>query len=439
MSKPIVAIVGRPNVGKSTLFNRIAGKRIAIVEDIPGVTRDRIYADAEWNGISFGIIDTGGIEDSKEDKIAVRVREQAKIAMEMADVILFICDGKAGITSSDEEVASILKKTGKKVILLVNKVDEHRKMPDTFYDFYNLGFGEVLPISAANMMNLGDVLDCVVESFEEGNNEENEAIKVAVIGKPNVGKSSLVNALLKEDRVIVSDIAGTTRDSIDAEFIDDGKRFCLIDTAGIRRKNKVSEILERYSVIRAIAAIERSDVCVMMIDATEGFTEQDKKIAGIAHESGRGVIIAVNKWDLLEKETGTMSRFKKKIEFDVPFLSYAPIIFISVKDRIRIDQIPKYANAVYNNCSMRVPTGQLNSLIQDAIMIKQPPSDKGKRLKIYYVSQIGIKPPLFAFQVNDRELMHFSYSRFLENRIREGFGFEGTSIKFVFREKREKK
>ena len=439
MSKPIVAIVGRPNVGKSTFFNKIVGRRVSIVEDTPGVTRDRIYAEAEWNSVHFALIDTGGIEPASQDIILSQMREQTQVAMDMADVILFITDGKEGLTTADREVAMMLMRTGKRVILVVNKIDAPHKLPDDFYDFYELGLGEPIPISAVNMLNFGDVLDEIVASFPEGAGEEDEeTIKIAVIGKPNVGKSSLVNCLLGEKRVIVSPIAGTTRDSIDTPFEKDGEKYILIDTAGIRRKNKVNEDIERYSVIRAVAAIERCDVCLLMIDAAEGLTEQDKKIAGVAHEAGKGVVIAVNKWDLIVKETNTMRDFKRGIEADLQFMSYAPIIFISVAEKQRIDQVIDMAKYVAEIRAMRVPTGQLNSLIMDAVMMKQPPSDKGRRLKIYYAAQVGVKPPLFSFQINKRELMHFSYARYLENKIRESFGFEGTSLKFVFREKGEK-
>ena len=434
MSKPVLAIVGRPNVGKSTFFNRMAGKRLAIVEDTPGVTRDRIYAEAEWQGTSFAMIDTGGIEPSSKDVILSQMREQAQLAMDMADVILFMTDGKEGLTTADREVAMMLRRTGKPVILTVNKVD--KGYSDDLYDFYELGLGEPYPISSANILGFGELLDKITEEFPEGTDEdEEETVKVAVIGKPNVGKSSLINRILGENRVIVSPIAGTTRDSIDTPFEKDGKKYVLIDTAGIRRKSKVNEDIERYSVIRAVAAIERCDVCLLMIDAQEGVTEQDKKIAGVAHEAGKGIITAVNKWDLIEKDGSTMNQFRKDIEREMQFMSYAPTIFISAVTGQRVDQILDMVDAVAENCALRVPTGQLNNLIIDATMMKQPPSDKGRRLKIYYVTQIGVKPPLFAFQVNDRELMHFSYSRYLENKIREGYGFEGTSIKFVFREK----
>jgi len=441
MSKPIVAIVGRPNVGKSTFFNKIVGRRVSIVEDTPGVTRDRIYAEAEWLGKHFALIDTGGIEPASADIILSQMREQAQIAMDMADVILFIVDGKAGLTTADREVATMLRRTGKKVILVVNKIDAPHKIatnPD-FYDFYELGLGEPIPVSAINMLNFGDVLDEVVASFpQDAYVDDEETTKIAVIGKPNVGKSSLINCLLGENRVIVSPIAGTTRDSIDTPFEKDGEKYILIDTAGIRRKSKVTDDIERYSVIRATAAVERCDVALLVIDAAEGLTEQDKKIAGIAHEAGKGIIIVVNKWDLIEKETNTMRDFQRMLEAELLFMSYAPCLFISVKDKVRVNRVIEMARAVAENRAMRVPTGQLNSLISDATMMKQPPSDKGRRLKIYYVTQVGVKPPLFSFQINDRELMHFSYARYLENKIREGYGFNGTSLKFVFREKGEK-
>ena len=438
MSKPIVAVVGRPNVGKSTFFNKVVGERIAIVADTPGVTRDRIYAEAEWCGVSFALIDTGGIEPDSKDIILSQMREQAEVAMAAADVILFMVDGKEGLTAADREVAMMLMKTGKNVILAVNKVDK-AQLPDDFYDFYELGLGEPIAISSANMLGLGDLLDRIVENFPEGAGVEDEdVVKIAVIGKPNVGKSSLINEFLGEKRVIVSPIAGTTRDSIDTPFERDGEKYVLIDTAGIRRKSKVNEDIERYSVIRAIAAIERCDVCLLMIDAGEGITEQDKKIAGVAHEAGKGIVVVVNKWDTIEKETNTMRNFRKDIAAELTFMSYAPSVFISVLEHQRVWEVLKAAKAVAENRAMRVSTGQLNSLIVDATMMKQPPADKGKRLKIYYATQIGIKPPLFSFKINDRDLMHFSYARYLENKIREGFGFEGTSIKFVFREKGDK-
>ncbi|MEG0291624.1 MAG: ribosome biogenesis GTPase Der [Anaerovoracaceae bacterium] len=438
MSKPLVAVVGRPNVGKSTLFNKIVGRRIAIVEDTPGVTRDRIYAEAEWRNMHFALIDTGGIEPASEEIIPAQMREQAQIAMDTSDVILFIVNGKDGVTPDDREVAMMLMRTGKKVILAVNKVDT-AQLPEDFYDFYELGLGEPMPISAANMLGIGDLLDEIVESFsDDADLEEDDSIGIAIIGKPNVGKSSLVNELTGENRVIVSPIAGTTRDSIDTPFELNGDKFTLIDTAGVRRKNRINEDIEKYSVIRAIAAIERCDVCLLVIDATEGITEQDKRIAGIAHEAGKGIVIVVNKWDLIEKETNTMKKYKEVIARELTFMSYASSIFISVKEKQRVMNVIHMAKSVAENRALRVPTGQLNSLISDAIMMKQPPSDKGRRLKIYYATQVGIKPPLFSFKINSRDLMHFSYSRYLENKIREGFGFDGTSVKFVFREKGEK-
>lgn len=437
MSKPIVAVVGRPNVGKSTFFNKIVGRRVSIVEDTPGVTRDRIYAEAEWNSVPFALIDTGGIEPDSEDIILSQMRMQAEIAMDMADVILFMVDGKAGVTSSDREVAQMLMRTGKEVIIVANKIDTPT-LPDNFYDFYELGLGAPIPISAANMLNLGDILDLVVEKFPVGEIDDDEDItKIAVIGKPNVGKSSLINALLGEERVIVSNIAGTTRDSIDTPFSRGDDQFILIDTAGIRRKNKVTGDIEKYSVIRAIAAIERCDVCLLMVDAVEGITEQDKKIAGVAHEAGKGIVVVINKWDLIEKDTNTMNKFQKEIATELSFMSYAPSVFISVLKKQRLNNVIDMAQYVAEKRALRVPTGQLNSLIADATLMNQPPSDKGRALKIYYCTQVGVKPPLFSFKINDRELMHFSYARYLENKIREGFGFEGTSIKFVFREKGE--
>jgi len=438
MSRPIVAVVGRPNVGKSTLFNRIVGRRVSIVEDTPGVTRDRIYAEAEWNGIHFDLIDTGGIEPASSDVILAQMREQAQIAIDMADVILFVTDGKEGITTTDEEVANMLRRTGKKVVLLVNKIDNPRKIPDNFYDFYTLGIGEPIPVSAVNMLNLGDVLDEIVNAFPQTESEEEENTKIAVIGKPNVGKSSLVNALLNENRVIVSPIAGTTRDAIDTPFEWEGEQYLLIDTAGIRRHSKVNEDIERFSVLRAVASIERCDVCLLMIDAAEGLTEQDKKIAGVAHEAGKGIIVCVNKWDLIEKETNTMRDYARKIAGELLFMSYAPIIFISALKKQRLQEVMKTAKTVAETRALRISTGQLNSLIADATLMNQPPADKGRRLKIYYAAQVGVKPPLFSFSINDRELMHFSYARYLENKIRDAYGFTGTSIKFIFRERGEK-
>lgn len=437
MSKPILAVVGRPNVGKSTFFNRIIGERKAIVENVPGVTRDRIYAETEWNGREFAIIDTGGIEASTDDPILSQMRDQAVVAMDMADLILFMVDGKEGLTTADIEVGAILRRTGKKVILVVNKIDNPSKMPDTIYDFYELGLGEPIPISSANMLNIGDLLDEIVSGFPDKDYEaDEENIKLAIIGKPNVGKSSLVNALTKENRVIVSPIAGTTRDSIDTPFSFEGNDFTLIDTAGLRRRSKVYDSIEKFSVIRAIAAIERCDICILMIDAMEGITEQDKKIAGIAHEAGKGMMIVINKWDLVEKETNTMRDYERKVRAELLFASYAPILFTSVLQGRRIYDILRKAAAIQEIRMRRITTGKLNNLIEDAVMMRQPPSDKGKRLKIYYAAQIGVAPPLFSFNINSRELMHFSYARYLENRLREAYDFEGTSVKFVYNEKK---
>ena len=437
MSKPILAVVGRPNVGKSTFFNRLVGERRAIVEDVPGVTRDRIYAETEWNGKEFAVIDTGGIEVKTDDTIRSQMRDQAVMAMDMADVILFMVDGKEGLTTADREVADLLRRTGKEVILVVNKVDAPSKAYDLVYDFYELGFGEPVPISAANMTNIGDLLDRIVDGFpEEAFAGRDESVNIAIIGKPNVGKSSLVNALTKQNRVIVSPVAGTTRDTIDTPFTYKGKEYTLIDTAGLRKKSRVRDSIEKFSVIRAVAAVERCDICVLMIDAVEGLTEQDKKIAGYAHEAGKGMLIVVNKWDLIEKETKTMRNYERKIKAELLFASYAPVIFTSVLNKIRIYDIIDRCAKIEEARSMRITTGRLNSIIEDAVMMRQPPSDKGRRLKIYYATQIGTKPPLFSFSINDRELMHFSYSRYLENRIRDAFDFEGTSIKFVWNEKR---
>jgi GTP-binding protein len=438
MSLPVIAVVGRPNVGKSTFFNRVIGDRLSIVEESPGVTRDRIYAEGEWCGKSFALVDTGGIDPNTKDLILSRMREQAEVAMDMADTILFMVDGKEGLTTADEEVADMLRRTGKKIVLVVNKIDRG-KAAGELYDFYNLGLGDPIPVSAANMMGLGDVLDvaCADLPSKQDLPPEDDAVKIAVIGKPNVGKSSLVNALVGENRVIVSEIAGTTRDSIDTPFVYGGEPYVLIDTAGIRRKSRVHEDIEYYSVVRAIGAIERCDVCLLMIDAAEGVTEQDKKIAGLAHEAGKGILIVVNKWDLIEKDTGTMEEYRRKVRRELPFMAYASEVFISVRDHQRVEKVLEMAEAIAQNRSMRIPTGQLNSLIQEAIMMKQPPSDKGRRLKIYFVTQVGVRPPLFSFKVNSRKLMHFSYSRYLENQIRAVYGFAGTSVKFVFREKEE--
>ena len=439
MSKPIVAIVGRPNVGKSTFFNKVVGRRISIVEDTPGVTSDRIIAEAEWTGHHFFLIDTGGIEPDSKEIIPAQMRMQAELAMDMADVVLFMVDGRDGLTTADEEVAAMLRRKGKEVILVANKIDT-AKMPDHYYDFYELGLGEPFAISSTNQLGLGDLLQEIVERFPERSmaEEEEDDIKIAIIGKPNVGKSSIVNAFVGEERVIVSNIAGTTRDSIDTPFEQDGVKYTLIDTAGIRRRSKVTDDVEKFSVVRAVAAIERCDVALLVIDATEGVTEQDKKIAGIAHEAGKGIVVVVNKWDLVKKETNTMRDFERQVKGELVFMSYAPVLFTSALKGQRLPQVLQTARNVAEMRAMRVSTGQLNNLIQDAMMMNNPPSDKGRRLKIYYVTQVGVKPPLFSFQVNDRELMHFSYARYLENKIRDAYSFAGTSIKFVFRERGEK-
>ncbi len=439
MRKPIVAIVGRPNVGKSTFFNKIIGRRVSIVEDSPGVTRDRIMAEGEWSSKHFFLIDTGGIEPSSQEVIPAQMRAQAEIAMDMADVIIFMVDGKGGLTSSDREVGELLRRKGKSVVLVANKIDG-RKLPEDFYDLYELGLGDPVAVSSANMTGLGDVLDAVFDKIswaEYDEAEDDDSIKIAIIGKPNVGKSSIVNAVVGENRVIVSNIAGTTRDSIDTPFERNGDKYTLIDTAGIRRRSKVFDDVEKYSVVRAVAAIERCDVALLVIDGSEGISEQDKKIAGLAHEAGKGVIIVVNKWDIVAKETNTMRDMSSSIRNELSFMSYAPILFISAIKGQRLESLMDTAKAVSENRAMRVSTGQLNALVQDALMMNNPPSDKGRRLKIYYTAQIGVKPPLFSFKLNDRELMHFSYARYLENKIRDAYGFIGTSIKFVFREKGE--
>ena len=439
MSKPVVAVVGRPNVGKSTLFNALAGERISIVKDTPGVTRDRIYADVNWLDYHFTMIDTGGIEPDSRDVILSQMREQAEIAIATADVIIFLTDVRQGLQDSDSKVADMLRRSGKPVVLVVNKVDSFEKFMPDVYEFYNLGIGDPFPISAASMLGLGDMLDEVVKHFPDyaKDEEEDERPKVAIIGKPNVGKSSLINKLAQEDRVIVSDIAGTTRDAIDTDITYDGKEYVFIDTAGLRRKNKIKEEIERYSIIRAVTAVERADVCIIVIDATEGVTEQDAKIAGIAHERGKGIIIAVNKWDAIEKDDKTIYRHTEKIRQILSFMPYAEIIFISAKSGQRLNKIFELIDVVIANNSMRVATGVLNEIVTEAVAMQQPPSDKGKRLPIYYKSQDPVKPPTFVIFVNDKELMHFSYTRYLENRIRETFGFRGTALKFIIRERKE--
>ena len=439
MSKPVVAVVGRPNVGKSTLFNALAGERISIVKDTPGVTRDRIYADVNWLDYHFTMIDTGGIEPDSRDVILSQMREQAEIAIATADVIIFLTDVRQGLQDSDSKVADMLRRSGKPVVLVVNKVDSFEKFMPDVYEFYNLGIGDPFPISAASMLGLGDMLDEVVKHFPDyaKDEEEDERPKVAIIGKPNVGKSSLINKLAQEDRVIVSDIAGTTRDAIDTDITYDGKEYVFIDTAGLRRKNKIKEEIERYSIIRAVTAVERADVCIIVIDATEGVTEQDAKIAGIAHERGKGIIIAVNKWDAIEKDDKTIYRHTEKIRQILSFMPYSEIIFISAKSGQRLNKIFELIDVVIANNSMRVATGVLNEIVTEAVAMQQPPSDKGKRLRIYYTTQVAVKPPTFVIFVNDKELMHFSYTRYLENRIRETFGFRGTALKFIIRERKE--
>ena len=439
MSKPVVAVVGRPNVGKSTLFNALAGERISIVKDTPGVTRDRIYADVNWLDYHFTMIDTGGIEPDSRDVILSQMREQAEIAIATADVIIFLTDVRQGLQDSDSKVADMLRRSGKPVVLVVNKVDSFEKFMPDVYEFYNLGIGDPFPISAASMLGLGDMLDEVVKHFPDyaKDEEEDERPKVAIIGKPNVGKSSLINKLAQEDRVIVSDIAGTTRDAIDTDITYDGKEYVFIDTAGLRRKNKIKEEIERYSIIRAVTAVERADVCIIVIDATEGVTEQDAKIAGIAHERGKGIIIAVNKWDAIEKDDKTIYRHTEKIRQILSFMPYAEIIFISAKSGQRLNKIFELIDVVIANNSMRVATGVLNEIVTEAVAMQQLPSDKGKRLRIYYTTQVAVKPPTFVIFVNDKELMHFSYTRYLENRIRETFGFRGTALKFIIRERKE--
>ena len=440
MSKPVVAIVGRPNVGKSTFFNYIVGKRISIVEDTPGVTRDRVYADANWRGMDFTVIDTGGIEPESEDLIVSQMRNQADIAISMADVIVFVTDIKRGITNADNEIALMLRKSKKPIVLVCNKADNFGKTSDDIYEFYNLGLGDPHPVSSINALGIGDVLDAIYEKLPKNDNEEDDStvIKVALIGKPNVGKSSLVNKILGENRVIVSNIAGTTRDAIDSKFENSYGKYVFIDTAGIRRKSKVTENLERYSVMRTSLAIERSDVCIFMIDANEGVTEQDAKIAGEAHEAGKGIIIAVNKWDEYEKDNNTVEKYKKEIYNKLSYLSYAPIIFISAKTGQRVEKLYELINTVASQNAMRVSTSVLNQVLNEAIAIVQPPTDKGKRLKIFYMTQASTKPPTFVVFVNDKQLFHFSYERYLVNQLRKEFVLTGTPIRIIVREKRDK-
>lgn len=440
MSKPVVAIVGRPNVGKSTLFNALAGEMISIVKDTPGVTRDRIYADVTWLDKEFTMIDTGGIEPDSKDIILSQMREQAQIAIDTADVIIFITDVKQGLVDADSKVADMLRRSGKPVVLVVNKVDNFDKYMADVYEFYNLGIGDPVPISAVSRLGLGDMLDIVAENFPEGSAqaEDDDRPRVAIVGKPNVGKSSIINKLLGENRVIVSDIAGTTRDAIDTEILHNGKEYIFIDTAGLRRKNKIKEELERYSIIRTVTAVERADVVLMVIDATEGVTEQDAKIAGIAHERGKGVIIVVNKWDAIEKNDRTMREYESDIRQVLSYMPYAEIMYVSAATGQRLNRLYDMIDMVIENQTLRIATGVLNEIMTEAVAMQQPPSDKGKRLKLYYITQVAVKPPTFVIFVNDKELMHFSYTRYLENKIREAFGFRGTSLKFFIRERKEK-
>jgi len=440
VAKPTVAIIGKPNVGKSTFFNYIVGSRISIVEDTPGVTRDRVYAETNWRGRNFTVVDTAGIEPESDDTIISQMREQAKIAIDIADVILFLTDVKQGVTAADQEIAIMLKKSKKPVVLVCNKADNMSRDRNEIYEFYNLGMGEPYPVSAANALGIGDVLDALYENFPEKSDDEDDdgRIKVAVIGKPNVGKSSLINKILGENRTIVSNIAGTTRDAIDTEYENEYGKYVLIDTAGIRRKSKVFESIEKFSIMRTLLAIERADVCLMMIDANEGVTDQDAKIAGEAHEAGKGIIIVVNKWDEYEKETGTLEKYKKDIYAKLSYLSYAPVIFISAKTGQRVDKLFNMINNVAEQNAMRVSTATLNQVINEAIAIVQPPTDKGKRLKILYGTQVSTKPPTFVIFVNNKELFHFSYERYLVNQIRKEFGLEGTPVRIIAREKGEK-
>ena len=437
--KPIIAVVGRPNVGKSTLFNVLAGERISIVKDTPGITRDRIYADVTWLDKSFTLIDTGGIEPDSKDIILSQMREQAEIAIMTADVILFLVDVKQGLVDADAKVADMLRRSKKPVLLVVNKVDSFDKYMADVYEFYNLGIGEPIPVSAANRLGLGDMLDKVMEHIPEEafTEEEDERPKVAIVGKPNVGKSSIINKLVGENRVIVSDIAGTTRDAVDTEVTYNGKEYVLIDTAGVRRKNKIKEELEHFMIVRTVSAVERADVVVLVIDATEGVTDQDTKIAGIAHERGKGIIIAVNKWDAIEKDDKTTNKFTAEIRDMLAFMPYAEIMFISAKTGKRLPKLYEMIDMVMENHALRVATGVLNEIMMEAVAMQQPPTDKGKRLKLFYITQVAVKPPTFVIFVNDKELMHFSYTRYIENRIRDAFGFRGTPLHFIIRERKE--
>ena len=440
MSKPIIAIVGKPNVGKSTFFNYVVGQRISIVEDTPGVTRDRVYGETKWRDREFTLVDTAGIEEETNDIIINQMRKQAEIAINIADVIIFLTDIKQGVTAADKDIALLLKKSKKKIVLVCNKADNFGKESDDIYEFYNLGIGEPMPISAANAKGIGDVLDKIYENLPEKNSNEddNEIIKVAVIGKPNVGKSSLINRILGEERLIVSNIAGTTRDAIDSYFENEFGKYKFIDTAGVRRKSKIKESIEKFSIMRTLLAIERSDVCLMMIDANEGVTDQDAKIAGEAHEAGKGIILVVNKWDEIEKDNNTTEKFKKEIYNRLSYLTYAPIIFISAKTGQRVNKLYELINNVASQNAMRVPTSVLNQVLNEAIALVQPPTDKGKRLKIFYMTQPSTKPPTFVVFVNDKELFHFSYQRYLINQLRKEFGMQGTPIRLITREKLDK-
>ncbi len=440
-TKPIVAIVGRPNVGKSTLFNALAGENISIVKDTPGITRDRIYADVSWLDMNFTLIDTGGIEPESKDIILSQMREQAQIAIDTADVIVFMVDVKQGLVDADSKVADMLRRSQKPVVLAVNKVDDFKKYMADVYEFYNLGIGEPFSISSVNKLGFGELLDEVTSHFdkEAAAEEEDERTKVAIVGKPNVGKSSIINKLIGENRVIVSDVAGTTRDAIDTEITHNKKEYVFIDTAGLRRKNKIKEELERYMIIRTVAAVERADIVVLVIDATEGVTEQDAKIAGIAHDRGKAIIIAVNKWDAIEKDNKTVNEFTQKVRQVLSFMTYAELIFISAVTGQRLGKLFDLIDVVSENHSMRVATGVLNEIMAEAVALQQPPSDKGKRLRLYYITQAAVKPPTFVIFVNDKELMHFSYTRYLENQIREAFGFMGTPLRFIIRERKENK
>ena len=441
MSKPIVAIVGRPNVGKSTLFNVLAGDSIAIVKDTPGVTRDRIYADCSWLNYNFTLIDTGGIEPDSSDVILSQMRDQAQIAIDTADVIIFLVDVRQGLTDADGKVADMLRRSQKPVVLCVNKVDSFKKMEADVYEFYNLGIGDPIPVSASNHQGVGDLLEAVSNHFKKDGSEsdDDDRPRIAIVGRPNVGKSSIVNRLVGEKRVIVSDIAGTTRDAIDTPLKRNGREYILIDTAGLRRKSKIHEDLERYSIIRTVTAVERADVVVMVIDAAEGVAEQDAKIAGIAHERGKGVIIAVNKWDAVEKDDKTIYKMTEKIKQTLAYMPYAEFVFISAKTGQRLDKLFELIDMIIENQSMRITTGVLNEILAEAVAMQQPPSDKGRRLKIFYMTQISVKPPTFVVFVNDKKLMHYSYTRYIENQIRNAFGFRGTPLRFIIRERKEDK